>query len=198
LWASATPVNCPVDGVLLLASNDFNCNGQNGLVVACGNVNVTRVSVADHDTSDEQSQATRREAYFRQIGEPDVFANISNTDYLGTCTFNATTHNCTLKPGFVVEADGAHVEHRHRKRATAEQQQFEGSHHRNHKAPHGGGVDSTPECRGEEVTTIDTHDLSKNLTQLLRFGDCGEFASGCTSLNGTCYQDCDICVLIAH
>jgi len=187
LWASKTRVRCAVDNDTLFASNDFNCNGANGLVVACDHKNVTRVG----------------DDFFRQIGQPDVFS-INNTDFLGSCTVHH--HNCTLKPGFTLEAEGAHHEKLLRKRRlnedsagdadseNAENDQNAASHHKNshHNA------DTAPECRKAEMVTIRHVNTTTTLLSLMDIGDCADFVSGCTYLDGKCYQDCDVCVLIAH
>ena len=178
--SSGSPVGCPVDNITLFASNDYNCNGKNGLVVACGHKDVERVG----------------NKFYRTIGGPDVFSNINDTDFLGTCT--VSMNNCTLKPGFVIEAAGAFMQAQRRKRAKADAVDTNadsnaiGAKNGAHKH-----ADAAPECEHKGVTTIHAPPPA-HLTDRFDIGDCGEFVSGCTFINGTCYQDCDVCVLIAH
>jgi hypothetical protein len=167
-FASASPVNCPINNMTLFASNDYNCNGVNGLVAACGSDDVTRVNGK----------------IYRTIGSPDVFSSgFNDTSFLGSCTLNATSHNCTLTPGFTPEAKDPYNEKLQKKRNTHD------------GVEHG---DITVECHGQTVVPIRVGDNQTALLDQLAIGECADFVSGCTEVNGQCYQDCDVCVLIAH
>lgn len=55
----------------------------------------------------------------------------------------------------------------------------------------------TPECHERRVKHLRVNDTTQ-LTDVMRIGECADFVTGCTSVKGKCYQDCDVCVLIGH